>query len=128
MPETNSPYPRRTFLELYCEQHEIEPSEYERHVLRRILYPHAKPFAPILRLLWPQHFAADLELVRSVASVRRVRDLTAESDTHSYHPANVGALRLFFRLRASTTRLHRLVRATLHAGQTAPVAAPATKA
>ncbi|MCU0792684.1 MAG: hypothetical protein MUE42_07500 [Opitutaceae bacterium] len=120
MPDTQSPHPRRTFLELYCEQNQIEASEYERHVLRRSLYPHARLLAPILRLLWLQHFAADVDLVRSAASVRRVRDLMPETDAHAYHPANVGALRQFFRLRASTTRLHRLVRATLHAGDAAP--------
>ncbi len=107
--------PRRTFIELYCEQHQIGPEAYETSVLNRALYPHARLLAPVIRVLWSDHFAADLDLVRSVTTVRRVRDVQNEMDAFAYHPANVGVLRRFFRLRASSTRLHRLVRETLHA-------------
>ncbi|MBC8011957.1 MAG: hypothetical protein H7067_17865 [Burkholderiales bacterium] len=114
MSDSNSPVPRRTFIELYCEQNDIEAPAFEKHVLRRVLYPHVCFFGPFVRAAWSDHFAADLDLVRSVALVRRMRDLSAESDAFAHHPANVGALRHIFRLRASTTRLHRLVRTTLH--------------
>ena len=114
MSASTSPLPRRTFIDLYCEQNRIDQADFARHVLGRVLYPHARLLAPILRTAWPDHFTADLDLVRSVALVRRMRDLSAEGDAFAYHPANVGALRHVLRLRASTTRLHRLVRATLH--------------
>jgi len=117
MMANTSPPLRRTFSELYCEQNQIGPEAYQASVLKRALYPHARLLAPVIRVLWSDHFAADIDLVRSVAAVRRVRDVHAETDTFSYHPANVGTLRTFFRLRSSSTRLHHIVRETLHAGR-----------
>lgn len=114
MSDTTTPLPRRPFIDLYCEQNAIERGDFDRHVLKRVLYPHARFLAPLMRVAWADHFAADLDLVRSVALVRRMRDLSAESDAFAHHPSNVGVLRHIVRLRASTTRLHRLVRATLH--------------
>jgi hypothetical protein len=121
-----SPLPRRTFQELYCEQNGIGTDKFEQHVLRAILYPHARSLGWLIRLFWSGHFIADLELVRAAASVRRMRELQGEAGAFIHHPANTGVLRRVFRLRASSARLHDLVRQTLYpaggpaSGTTAP--------
>lgn len=114
MSDSSAPHPRRSFGELYVEQHALTAADFERHLLARVLYPHARLLRPFLRLLRPDHFGADLDLIRDVALIRRTRDLTNELNAYSHHPGNVGALRRFFRVRLSTTRLHRVVRATFH--------------
>ena len=104
----------RTFAEAYCSKHGIPGDRFEAVVLARALYPHARLLAPILRVMWPQHFAADLDLVRGAGQLRRVRDFSLESLDYTHHPANQGGLRRVLRLRASTQRLRRLVVQALH--------------
>jgi hypothetical protein len=106
---------RRSFGELYCAQNAIPREAYEEHVFRRVLYPHTRVLVPLLRLGMPELFSADLDLIRGTAFARRGRDVFQELEEFDYHPANVGTLRRVFRLRVSSTRLQRLVRATLHA-------------
>lgn len=103
-----------TFSEAYCRLHDIPADRFERAVLARALYPHARLLAPFIRMLWPQHFAADLDLVRGAGQLRRVRDFSLETLDYSHHPANQGGLRRLFRLRASTQRLRRILVGTLH--------------
>ena len=123
---SSAPTPaRRPFIDLYCEQNGIDPSDFDQRVLRQILYPHARLLAPLLRYAWPDYFSADLDLVRSAGLLRRTRDLSLETDAFAHHPSNVGVLRHLFRLRASSTRLARLIRATLHSD---PVSAPLSSA
>lgn len=109
-----SPIQRRTFSELYCVQNGIDQTRFAQHVLRRTLYPHARLLKPVLDVFRPDHFAADLDLIRAVGLLRRMRDVPAESEEYVHHPANTGMLRHTFRLRTSSARLHRVMRATLH--------------
>ena len=104
----------KTFAQLYCEQQGLAPGQYERVVLRRALYPHARLLAPLISYLWPQHFVADLDFVRSVARLRRFREFFYESEEFAHHPANRGFWRLTANLRISSRKLRRLVRSTLH--------------
>jgi hypothetical protein len=82
--------------------------------MRRALYPHARLVAPIIAFLWPEHFDADLDFVRSVARLRRYREFFFESEEFAHHPANRGFWRLAAHIRISSRRLRRIVRATLH--------------
>ncbi len=104
----------KTFAELYCEQNGLKPEEYEAVVLNRSLYPHARLLAPFVRMLWADHFAADIDFVRNVARLRRFREFAFESEEFAHHPANRGFWRLTVNLRISSRTLRRLVRATLH--------------
>ncbi len=103
-----------TFSEAYCRQHKLPPEDFERAVLAAALYPHARLLAPLIRSAWPNHFVADLDLIRSAGRLRRLRDFSVEVTEFLYHPANIGSLRQVFRLRVSTQRLRQLVQKTLH--------------
>ena len=104
----------KTFAELYCAQHGLTPDKYERVVLNRALYPHARLLAPLVGYLWPQHFAADMDFVRSVSRLRRFREFFYESEEFAHHPANRGFWRLTANFRISSRKLRRMVRSTLH--------------
>lgn len=104
----------KTFAELYCEQNGLKPEQYEAVVLSRSLYLHARVLAPLVRALWSDHFAADIDFVRNVARLRRFREFAFESEEFAHHPANRGFWRLTVNLRVSSRALRRLVRATLH--------------
>lgn len=104
----------KTFAELYCARHGIPPEAYEHVVLQRVLYPQARLLAPVIRLIWPTYFAADMDFVRSVARLRRFREFFYEAEEFSHHPANHGFWRLSANVRISSRALRRMVRATLH--------------
>jgi hypothetical protein len=104
----------KTFAELYCEKHGIDPEKYERVVLVRSLYPHARLLEPLLRLIWAEHFVADLDFVRGVGRLRRFREFFYEAEEFAHHPANRGFWRLNANVRVSSRALRRMVRATLH--------------
>ncbi len=104
----------KTFEELYCEQRSIAPEAFARAAMRESLYLHARLLYPLVNLLWPDHFVADLDLVRSTGRLRRVRDFRGEVEEFVHHPANRGALRHVFNVRVSTKRLRHLLRSVLH--------------
>ena len=104
----------KNFSELYCIQQGIRADEYEATVLKRALYPHARLVAPLVRMLWPDHFVADLEFVRAAGQLRRFRDFFHESEEFAHHPANTGILRSALNIRASSRSIRRMVKETLH--------------
>lgn len=104
----------KTFAALYCEKQGLAPEQYEKAVLQRSLYPHARIVAPFLRLLWPDHFVADLDFIRGAGRLRRFREFFYEAEEFAHHPANRGFWRLTANLRVSSRALRRMVRATLH--------------
>ena len=105
----------KTFAELYCEQRGLSPEAYDAAVLRETLYPHARLLAPLLKLIWPRHFSADLEFVHGVALLRRYREFFNETEEYAHHPENRGFWRMTANVRISSRRMRRLVRSTLHA-------------
>ena len=111
-----------TFAEAYCLRHNIPTEDFAKVVLARTLYPHARLLAPLLRELNPDHFAADLDLVRGAGQLRRVRDFSNEAAEFAYHPANRGDSRRLLRLRISTQRLRQLMQETLHGTTNRPPA------
>jgi hypothetical protein len=104
----------KTFAELYCERNNLEPSRYQRDVLTRALYPHARLLVWIL-LSQQNHLAADIDFVRAVGVLKRFRDFDFEAQEYAHHPANRGFWRLTMNLRISTRAMRRMVRDTLHA-------------
>ncbi len=105
-----------SFAELYCQRNNLEPERYEKVLLAQSLYPHARWFYHVVKLMRPDHFAADLDLVRNVGTLHRFRDFTHDVQQFLHHPANCGVLRRTFNVRISTKRLRRLVRSTLRPG------------
>lgn len=105
----------KNFSELYCIQQGIPPEEFEAAVLKRALYPHARMVAPLVKILWPEFFAADLDFVRSAGRLRRFRDFFHESEEFAHHPANTGMLRSLLNVRVSSRSIRRMVKETLHA-------------
>jgi hypothetical protein len=85
-------------------------------VFREALYPHARLLGPVLSLLRPRHFAADIEFVQNVAGVKRYREYFLEAQDFAAHPENTGFWRTKLHVRISSRRLRRLVRTTLHPG------------
>lgn len=104
----------KTFAELYCEKHGLKLEQYQSAVLMRSLYPHARWLAPIIGLFGSQHFAADVDFVRSVGHLRRFREFSYEAEEFAHHPANRGFWRRSANIRVSSRALRRMVRATLH--------------
>lgn len=102
----------KTFAERFCAQHRVQPEAFDRVVLRRCLYPHARLVRPFLVAAYPDHFEADLDLVRSVGRIVRLTDFALETAEYRYHPANTGTLHRFFKLRISVRRLRHLVAKT----------------
>lgn len=104
----------KTFADLYCEQRCLTREQFVADVFRRTLYAHARLLAPILRVLRPQHFAADYEFINGVGLLRRFRDYALEAEEFAHHPDNRGILRVTLNLRISSRRMRRLLRTTLH--------------
>ncbi len=103
-----------TFASLYCAQRKIEQGDYAKAVMSETLYPHAKVVAPLVRLLWPRHFAADHDFIEAVGKLRRFREVFNEAEDFAHHPDNVGFSRDTLNLRISSRRMRRLVREVLH--------------
>lgn len=107
-----------TFAEKFCATRGIAPEQYEDAVMRLTLRPLARLLRPLLAF-YPNYFAADRELVRSVGRISRVRDFEDEALDFAYNPINRGFFRQKLRLRVSSRRLLALVEATLHENRTA---------
>ena len=122
-----------TFAELHCSQQGIAPGDFNRVVLRRSLYPHARLIAHLVEAMEPDYFAADQDFVSAVGALRRVRDFPAEVSEFIHHPDNRRPVRQHLKIRLSTSRLKRLFKSALEksgldaplpAGTEAPFAEP----
>lgn len=102
------------FAELYCRHNRLPIERYEKTLLKRALYPHARWIYHVLRLVRPDHYAADLDLVRNVGSLYRFREFSNDVQQFLHHPANRGMLRRTFNVRISTKQLRRIVRDVMH--------------
>ncbi len=56
----------QNFRARFCEKFGCPESEYENKALQECLYPHAKLFAPIIRIFKRDLFAVDLEFLRAL--------------------------------------------------------------
>lgn len=98
----------------------ISPQEFRAVVLKRTLYPHARWLQGILTACDAEFFRADLDYVNDVQHLRRLRDLWDISDDFFQHPGSKRRLKRVFRLRVSTYRMIKLVRAHLRHGTHVP--------
>jgi hypothetical protein len=104
----------KTFAELYCEKRGISAEDYAKLLFKETLYPHCRPFVWLIRMVWPRHFAADVEFVNSVARLRRFREFYYESEEFAHHPENRGLWRITLNFRISSRQMRHLVRTTLY--------------
>jgi len=104
------PYKKRTFLELYCSQHQIEPEDFPKAVFRHALHLHARPFVTLTTLLKRFHFAADYDFINNIGQLTRYRDFDLYMQGFSRHPRNCGFLRRGLRLRLSSRRLRAIIK------------------
>ena len=113
-----------TFAELFCERYCVSPDHYARAVFWRCVHRRALVFVPILRLLSPDYFAPDFELIRDAGRLTRASGLHDDLADFYSHPRNVGFVRRRLRLRISIGRLTRLVN-TVMPPRSAPSASDA---
>lgn len=103
-------------VERLCEAGRCDPDEGERRLFRRGLHVHARPLAPLVRLLWPAHFELDRELVARVARARSMREVDEELRSFSDDVRNREWWRRHGRVRVSAKRLRREARRVLGGG------------
>jgi hypothetical protein len=101
------------FAEVFCARYAMEPAAFERSVLRRVLYPHARLLAPLCRFFNPDFFAADLDFIHAVSGVCQGHHFSVDAMDFSDHPANQGFWRRTLRVRVSVRRLFILIQQTL---------------
>ena len=97
-----------TFAEKFCRHFNVPPDRFEKEVLRKALYPHAR----YLRRLLPDYLrAADRSFVAGVGRLRRRRDLAVEMAEFQRDARNQNFVRNRLRLRISARRMQHLVEA-----------------
>jgi len=107
------PYLMATFAELYCQQHGIPPQRYVVSMFWRCLHRRTWLCVPFLKLISPDYFSADHDLIRDVGRLTRADGLTEDLADFHTHPSNFGFARHRLRLRVSVRRVtkevHRLL-------------------
>lgn len=101
------------FADHYCALHSIRQDEFNLHLLKQALYPHARLVRPFLEFMRPNYFAADNDFVCDVALLTRYNELYDSCIEFVHHPENRGLMRRMFRIRISTDRMRHIVRGTL---------------
>ncbi len=109
-----------TFQELYCAKHGCSPEQFHRRVFRHCLYPHARPIAPLIRLLNYDFFAADRTLLLSVAEAVSMKRVREEVRDYFWDSNNRGWMREALRIRMSGQRLKDLARQYLPESSSVP--------
>ena len=103
------------FAQKFCVHYGVGPADYCRAALEHALYPHARLLCPVITFFNSEFFAPDRDFVNNVGLLTRRRDFSIEADEFHYQRANRDFLRRWLRLRASATRLQRLVNTLWHA-------------
>ena len=98
----------KPFRDAYCQGRGMPSARYERELLSRTLYGHARCISWFLRLVKSDYFSADIEFLRSLGSLRSRRELAAEIADFQYHPSNRTFLRRRLRLRVSAEKARRI--------------------
>jgi hypothetical protein len=115
---TNPPVEPRpvTFAEKFCVRHGVPPSDYEKEMLRRSLYPAGK----LIRLLVSadaNYFVPDREFIRGVGKLTGVQGFGAEVWAFTVNPENSRFHRLQLKMRVSAKRVYRHLNEVLRPGQ-----------
>ncbi len=98
-----------TFAETYCERYGVTPDRFVDSMFWRCLHRRTWGLVPLLKLVWPDYFNADYELIREVGRLTRAQGLTEELASYHTHPLNGGFARQRLRLRVSVRRVTREV-------------------
>jgi hypothetical protein len=99
-----------TFRERYCRQCDLRPDEFEEHLFRRALYPHARLLRPVLELM-DGFFGPDREFLRGVGDLRSRRLFHGEAAEYHAQSDRRRVLRRWLRLRVSAERTRVLMEA-----------------
>ena len=100
---------KKTFAEIFCSHRALPPDRFAPVLLRETYYPHAAAVASLVRLLSPDGFVLDQELVRGVGLISRRDQLAGVLTDFRIDSRNRGLLRSRLRLRVSTRRMQRVV-------------------
>lgn len=101
--------PMPTFKELFCSQRGCAPKAYARAALGACLRIPARGLRLPLRVVAPDFFTADLDLINNVGRLTSPFELDLDITEYRYHPFNQNRLRRTLGLSLSTSRLRRLV-------------------
>ncbi len=99
-----------TFQEAWQRVYPQAEVSFEDDVFWRSLYPHARIFARIVRLIWSGYFQRDMELIRRLGTLNSANEVRFEIDNYRYQHPEYGLFRRGFRLRVSGKRLIQLAR------------------
>jgi len=106
--------PARHFKTLFCEQFNCSPDDYEEKAFKTLLYFHARPLAPIIRILKPDFFQADFKFIRYLGESEDYREAADSiADFRESNMRRCGILRKNFKIRVSGGASGRLVRKML---------------
>jgi hypothetical protein len=101
--------PERQLKELFCERFDCPPSEYEERAFRKCLYLHARPLAPLIRLISPNFFAEDFKFMRYLGDSTSLREVRVDRmNFHDANRSNPKFLRTALRIRVSGRKATRL--------------------
>ncbi|WP_438479887.1 hypothetical protein [Oleiharenicola lentus] len=98
-----------TFAELFCEQHGIPREKFERVVLIRSLPLRIRVIAPLVLLFNRRYFLPEYEFISDVAVMHKPHDFKWALADFRSHSANRTWWRRQLRLRASISRMKKLV-------------------
>ena len=105
---------QKTFQEAWSELHRRPPAEFTARAFRLCLYPRARPFAWLLRILNPGFFREDFALIQQVALDTDLDQVEASLKDFQYVNAGTRSfLRTRLRIRVSSRRLHSLAQKVL---------------
>ncbi|MFI5338103.1 MAG: hypothetical protein ACHQ5A_15045 [Opitutales bacterium] len=99
-----------TYAERYAGHWRLTAAEFESHLFRRALFPHARLIWRLLNRIRPNYFWPDRGLIAALALVRTRRALAGEILEFHRDERNRRPARRWLRLRISATRLKRLLR------------------
>lgn len=105
-----------SFKVRFCERYGVPPAAFGEALLRRALYPHARPLCWFLGM-WDRHyFQPDFEFIEDVAHLRSAAYFAEAMDCYINHPYNRRFLRRRLRLRISGRRMWEEVNAIFPIG------------
>jgi hypothetical protein len=101
----------KQFQVLFCRRFQCPAQEYEKQAFGKCLYWHAKPLAPVLRILNPEFFRRDYGFIRYLGEAPDMRDVkAAASSFRNENRRNPSFLRTGLRIRVSGRKAVRLAR------------------
>jgi hypothetical protein len=104
----------KTFQQLYCDRHGCALEKFEKKIFWSCLYPHAVPFAALLRWFDRDFFRRDFEYLYLIGLATDANEFRREVEALEFSgQLDDGAFRRLLRLRVSAERLMKL-QATLN--------------